>query len=897
MLSQFSPPKMTSRAGSSSSIPLSSRVSSSSSTPLSSRVSSSSSTLSSNPGSPVSLNRERKDSSSDTEYNPKTYTNELAESGLKEERFRIDRKKLEDMLQVQQNGNGKTENAEDFFQKVMLETSTQISWPSKLKIGAKSKKDPHVKIVGTPEAVQMAKDQVLEVLDTKKNRVTLKMDVSHSDHSYAIGKGGFKIQQVMEETGCHIHFPDSNRNSTAEKSNQVSIAGQAAGVEQARIKIRDLLPLVFTFELPNGENINPGEECSPAVQHIQQTYSFNVAFRPIGPVGMGRTLLVVRGCQRLLSRLRQGLALLMEYLTGSKTIPVRGFMKTEIAPQHHQFVMGSGNVNIQMIMNKTGATIIFPDPTPSAFGGDSPSQSVPLIAGHSILRSKSTVLIQGSFDSVCLAWQELLKSLPLVLMFDLKEGQELDPVMVNNFMEAFNINIMVRPKMKENTKSVLIRGAEKDSRILFQVRKEILGLEEDDSCPPSPSLKQNNFRIPTIETFKLNPNQEANKKAGMSTAESLNILSNIIQQNPQIVGLLNNLSTAFPSNAPEIVQPHKMPSGAVFRKSIRPNPLENQQIQVNPFPGRNVASWINRPDRSYAFSSGVNVSNFLQKDRQLPIDDGDSGILQSHNRLFNGFGSKSDLSREPESSASSTSSNETPEFATSRFARHFHGKDHSVSNADVHQLLAEYGNKKLTASKAMHQSVDGVRTPNTLWSGFGFSKSMPDFSGRKRSVANSGSMSEFLETGNGSVSDVETASTKTWNDSDVAEKPESPLEEATSPFALSNFWENVPRKPPINYGSIKNLEQLLRLLDLEKYNEVFALNEIDMSIFLTLNEIQLQRLYINYGARRKMLTAIAAIREQRLGDWSKQFRAAPGAERRTCFPGYSGSSAPDVTNA
>lgn len=68
--------------------------------------------------------------------------------------------------------------------------------------------------------------------------MTLKMDVSHSDHSYIIGKGGFKIQQVMEETGCHIHFPDSNRNLAAEKSNQVSIAGQAAGVELARAKIR-----------------------------------------------------------------------------------------------------------------------------------------------------------------------------------------------------------------------------------------------------------------------------------------------------------------------------------------------------------------------------------------------------------------------------------------------------------------------------------------------------------------------------------------------------------------------------------------------------------------------------------------------------------------------------------
>lgn len=38
-----------------------------------------------------------------------------------------------------------------------------------------------------------------------------------------IGKGGNNIKKVMEETGCHIHFPDSNRNNQAEKSNQVSL--------------------------------------------------------------------------------------------------------------------------------------------------------------------------------------------------------------------------------------------------------------------------------------------------------------------------------------------------------------------------------------------------------------------------------------------------------------------------------------------------------------------------------------------------------------------------------------------------------------------------------------------------------------------------------------------------
>lgn len=63
------------------------------------------------------------------------------------------------------------------------------------------------------------------IFNTKQiNRVTLKMDVSYTDHSHVIGKGGNNIKKVMQQTGCHIHFPDSNRgNSIQEKSNQVRI--------------------------------------------------------------------------------------------------------------------------------------------------------------------------------------------------------------------------------------------------------------------------------------------------------------------------------------------------------------------------------------------------------------------------------------------------------------------------------------------------------------------------------------------------------------------------------------------------------------------------------------------------------------------------------------------------
>lgn len=72
----------------------------------------------------------------------------------------------------------------------------------------------------------------------QSNRVTMKLDVSYTDHSHIIGKGGLTIKRVMEETGCHIHFPDSNRSNHQEKSNQVSIAGEMDGVERARARVR-----------------------------------------------------------------------------------------------------------------------------------------------------------------------------------------------------------------------------------------------------------------------------------------------------------------------------------------------------------------------------------------------------------------------------------------------------------------------------------------------------------------------------------------------------------------------------------------------------------------------------------------------------------------------------------
>ncbi|XP_055358474.1 protein bicaudal C homolog 1-like isoform X2 [Betta splendens] len=357
---------------------------------------------------------------------------------------------------------GRVNGGEDFFQKIMDETQTQIAWPSKLKIGAKSKKDPHIKVCGKRENVREAKDRIMSVLDTKSNRVTLKMDVSHTEHSHVIGKGGNNIKRVMEETGCHIHFPDSNRNNQAEKSNQVSIAGQPGGVEAARVKIRELLPLVLSFELPAIMQADPS---SPAVQHISQACNLTVSFKP--PTRLYRATGVVRGSQNNANAVKSGTALLLEHLAGSLASTISVTTHLDIAPQHHLFMKGRNGSNIKHITQRTGAQIHFPDP-------NSPQK-------------KSTVYIQGTIESVCLARQYLMGCLPLVLMFDIKEDIEVEPQCITALMEQLDVFISIKPKPKQPSKSVIVKSVERNAVNMYEARKFLLGLESNGVLSSSPS--------------------------------------------------------------------------------------------------------------------------------------------------------------------------------------------------------------------------------------------------------------------------------------------------------------------------------------------------------------------------------------------------------------------------
>uniref|UniRef100_S4RLH9 BicC family RNA binding protein 1 n=1 Tax=Petromyzon marinus TaxID=7757 RepID=S4RLH9_PETMA len=408
-----------------------------------------------------------------------------------------------------------------FFLQIMGETNTHITWPSKLKIGAKSKKDPHIKVCGKRDNIRDAKEKIMAVLDTKSNRVTLKMDVSHTEHSHVIGKGGANIQRVMANTGCHIHFPDSNRGSQAEKSNQVSIAGLPGGVEEARAFIRELLPLALMFEVPMTGFLQPvSEASSPAIAHIAQRHGLNVAFKQ--RARLYGTVCVARGSN--VSTTKEGVAMLIEHLTGSPgaTFPVSS--QLDVAPQHHQFMMGRNGLNVKRIVHRTGAQIQFPEP-----GG-------PHKAIH----------IHGNMEAVCLARTCLLGCLPLVLMFDMKEDAEISSHNMAQLMEHLDVFISIKPKPKQPSKSVIVKSMERNAGNVYEARRLLLGLENNGIPVPANGLLNPKMSCPvTLATNATYPLQAsgldilASAGLGLSTIAMLSPGALSVATNSALLNILN----------------------------------------------------------------------------------------------------------------------------------------------------------------------------------------------------------------------------------------------------------------------------------------------------------------------------------------------------------------------
>ncbi|KAM7171567.1 protein bicaudal C homolog 1 isoform 1-T1 [Macrochelys suwanniensis] len=839
-----------------------------------------------------------------------------------EERFRVDRKKLEAMLQAAAEGKGKS--GEDFFQKIMEETNTQIAWPSKLKIGAKSKKDPHIKVSGKKENVKEAKEKIMSVLDTKSNRVTLKMDVSHTEHSHVIGKGGNNIKKVMEETGCHIHFPDSNRNNQAEKSNQVSIAGQPAGVESARVRIRELLPLVLMFELPIAGILQPiPDPNSPTIQHISQTYNISVSFKQRSRV-YGATV-IVRGSQNNTSAVKEGTAMLLEHLAGSLASAIPVSTQLDIAAQHHLFMMGRNGSNIKHIMQRTGAQIHFPDPSNP--------------------QKKSTVYLQGTIESVCLARQYLMGCLPLVLMFDMKEEIEIEPQIITQLMEQLDVFISIKPKPKQPSKSVIVKSVERNALNMYEARKRLLGLESNGvtiaanpstiscpvglSCPgldilPSAGLGLTGLGFSAIPHLMIPSTAQA-----ALTSILLSGVPNYSQNTPSPPPGLTPVDIHVNGMQSENKKGSTSLNGHVKTSNIKYAALSASSLGENVLSTNHSDS--SRQTNSHSTSEQVTTkSNTAEGCNDAFVE---VGMPRSPSHSANA----SDLKQMMSSSKQSCTKRQTVELLQGTKNSHLHTTERLLSDTElsasespvadkkapgseraaeraaaaqqnservrlapqssyVNMQAFDYEQKKLLATKAMLKKpvVTEVRTPTNTWSGLGFSKSMPaetikelrranhvsykpsmttTYEGSSMSLSRSSSREHL---GSGSESD-------NWRDrngigpsahSEFVSSIGSPKRKQNKStehyLSSSNYMDCISSLTGSNGCNLNSLfkgsdlPELFSKLGLGKYTDVFQQQEIDLQTFLTLTDQDLKELGITtFGARRKMLLAISELNKNR----------------------------------
>ncbi|XP_036431329.1 bicaudal C homolog 2 [Colossoma macropomum] len=773
-----------------------------------------------------------------------------------EERFRIDRKKLETMLYGPAEGTNLT--GEEFFEKIMRETNTQVKWPSKLKIGAKSKKDPHVKVEGKRDDVLEAKRKILELLETKVNKVTLKMDVTHTEHSHVIGKGGGNIKKVMEDTSCHIHFPDSNRHSaTGEKSNQVSIAGPVQGVESARRYIRDLQPLVLTFDLPltlvGGVVTDAG---SPLIQHVAQAFGVSVTFRTQPKLYCSTC--VVRGLQGNCSAVKKATCVLMELLLGRDAAAVAGVTgvmvstQLDVTSQQHLFLLGQNGANFLSVMHQTQTQIVLPDLTAP--------QHTP------------SLLIQGTADGVCLARQQLMDCLPVCLMFEMKEEGESDPRKLAQMMQSLGVFISVKPKAKQTAKSVVVKGLERNIASLYEARRLLLGLE---SCEVSMTAK-NSCEVSMATKPSLDPLLVNSSITGY--------WFNMLMQQLQ---LTETATVPTPDSVPSTVPVKPRPSpppGLVGpadegRMGLRGTDTKLEKI----------------PESEDQLTNAESKHSELQEQEVTEVKE---VIVKPAGSVRRNSQSEATRDQIQEQLRKPLTSQSSPRMEVDGVyinrdrrcsLRIFPSLDSSSSN-EVSNEDHDYERKKLLATQAMQKKpvVTEVRTPTDTWSGLGFSKSMPaeavkelrsvsrrcyrsylnnqqswgSQNGKER-VTGNGSDSENWRERRGSASSLSVSSSSSSSPTSCSSSSSSAMAAFSSTKTLSRPL--IGRPPSPSPPPKDDLMELLIQLGLEKYNTVFQDQEIDYQTFLTLSEEDLKEVGVStFGARRKMLLAISDLNKSKM---------------------------------
>ena len=247
------------------------------------------------------------------------------------------------------------------------------------------------------------------------------------------------------------------------------------GVEKARARVRELTPLIFTFDLPIVSSVDISMDPNdPFLRAIQDQYNIQLMFRQ-KQKNFHTQMAVVKGCEWEAARVKEATLILIEHLcggaastpttpsgNGGTAFPVT--MNMEISAIHHSVVVGKNNINLRVIMQRTNTTILFPDAA---------DPNIPPIR-------KGSVSITGAIHNVYSARQQLVGSLPLVMMFDMPDGIDIVDSEVQKIGEELDVAISIKPKHRQGSKSVLIKAQERNASSIYTARHRLLKIDDDE---------------------------------------------------------------------------------------------------------------------------------------------------------------------------------------------------------------------------------------------------------------------------------------------------------------------------------------------------------------------------------------------------------------------------------
>lgn len=369
------------------------------------------------------------------------------DDGVVRLRMQVDRRQLEYIMQ----GKKFFIDGEHIFRILARKHGvTDIVNDVSFKIGARTKRDPMIWVVGhvsiQPQMIA-AKEDLLDLFDANANRVVVRCEIAKEQHFFVIGPKGEHVRRIMAATGCNIHFPEQEISS-----NQVTISGAPDGVEEARLRLRGLMPVTYSFEVPRSVSVE-----SSFISSMAAEFSVQIYFKNRGIQGQ---LILIKGVRCLATMVEKCASKIWSTWTKMRELPSYT-IQFDLPSSLHIQLMGPNNEYIKYLMAVTNTKIRFPDP------------------GH-----LPAVFISGNDDGVKTAYMYIQSLLPVSLAMSLSvtETKLLSDSIrgagvsaeehLSEISRRFNIEVFVREK--DDIATVTLTGYERNASMMYQARSAIL---------------------------------------------------------------------------------------------------------------------------------------------------------------------------------------------------------------------------------------------------------------------------------------------------------------------------------------------------------------------------------------------------------------------------------------